>query len=99
MREAIKVPSEPETSSDKAMWIAKSVVSCEVRDISLDSAFGETKIVSDCKTISAKPCLSRKAKAKVLCDNNKATAAPLTSSALLESVRLIASDKTKVLSA
>ena len=86
------------------MWFANSVVSCEVRDRSLDSASCEAKIVSDCKTISvlhrAKPRLSREAKAKALCTNSEATAAPLTSSALLGSVlRLVASGKTKALSA
>ena len=53
----------------------------------------EAKIVSDCKTISA---LHR---AKALCANNEAIAAPLTSSALLGSARLAASDKTKALRA
>ena len=85
------------------MWIAKSVVSCEVRDRSLDSASCEAKIVYDCKTISAlhraKPRLSREAKAKALCANSEATAALLTSSALLCSARLAASNKTKALSA
>ena len=76
------------------MWIAKSVVSCEARDRSLDSASCEAKIVSDCKTIPAlhraKPRLSREAIAKALCANSEATAAPLTSSVLLGSARLAA---------
>ena len=97
MREAIKVPCEPKTASAKAMWIAKAV------DISLDSASCEAKIVSDCKTILAlhrsKPCLSRKAKIKVLCTNNEATVAPLTLSTLVGSARLAASGKTKAISA
>jgi len=99
VREAIKVPCEPKTAFPKAMWIVKSIVSCEVRDRSLDSASYEAKIVSDCKTISAlhraKPRLSREARAKALCANSEATAAPLTSSALLDSARLAAGDKTK----
>jgi len=103
VREAIKVPCEPKTAFAKAMWIAKHVVSCEVRNRSLDSASCEAKIVPDCKTISAlhraKPRLSREVRAKALCVNSEATAAPLTSSALLGSVRLAASDKTKALSA
>ena len=53
MREAIKVPREPKTVSAKAMWIAKSVVSCEARDRSLDSSSYEAKIVSNYMTISA----------------------------------------------
>ena len=85
------------------MWIAKSVVSGEARDRSLDSASCKVKIVFDCKTIlalhKAKLRLSREAKAKALCANSKATATPLTSSALLGSARLGASDKTKTLSA
>jgi len=97
MREAIKAPCEPKTSSVKAMWIAKAI------NRSLDSASCEAKIVSNCKTISAlhraKPRLSRVARAKALCANNEATATPLTLSALLGSVRLAASDKTKTLSA
>ena len=103
MREAIKVPCEPKTAFTKAMWIAKSVVPCEARDRSLDSASCEAKIVSDCKIISAlhraKPHLSREARTKALCANSEAIVAPLTSSALLGSARLAASDKTKVLSA
>ena len=51
--EAIKVPREPKTTPTKAMWIAKHVVSCEVKDRYLDSASYEAEIVSDCKTISA----------------------------------------------
>jgi len=102
-REAIKVPREPKIASAKAMWIAKSVVPCEVRYRSLDSASCEAKIVSDCKTISAlhraKPRLSREARVKALCANSEVTAAPLTSSALLGSARLAASGKTKALSA
>ena len=43
--------------------------------------------------------MSCEARAKVLCANNEATAAQLTSSALLGSARLAASDKTKALSA
>jgi len=97
MREAIKVPCEPKTASVKAMWIVKVI------DRSLDSASCEAKIVSDCKTISAlhraKPHLSREARAKALCANSKATAAPLTSSALLGSARLATSSKTKTISA
>jgi len=81
VREAIKVSREPKTASAKAMRIAKSVVSCEVRDKSLDSASCEAKIVSNCKTISAlhraKPLLSREAKVKALCANSEATAARL----------------------
>jgi len=53
VRETIKVPHGPKTASAKATWIAKSVVSCETRDKSLDSASCEAKIVSDCKTILA----------------------------------------------
>ena len=97
MREAIKVPCEPKTASVKAMWIVKVI------DRSLDSASCEAKIVSDCKTISAlhraKPCLSREARAKALCANSEAIAAPLTSSALLGSARLVASSRTRALSA
>ena len=103
MREAIKVPRAPKTASAKAMWIAKAVVPSEARDRSLDSASCEVKIVSNCKTISAlhrtKPRLSCETRAKALCANSKATAALLTSSALLGSVRLAASGKTKTLSA
>ena len=51
VREAIKVPREPKKAFVKAMWIAKSLVSCEARDRSFDSASYEAKIVSDCKTI------------------------------------------------
>ena len=103
MREYIRVPRESKTASDKAMWIAKYVASRETRDTFLDSASCETKLVSDCKTISAlrraKLHLSREAKAKTLCANSEATAAPLTSSALLGSARLEATGKTKTLSA
>ena len=85
------------------MWIAKHVVSCEVKDRSLDSAFYEAKIVSNCKAIlalhRAKPRLSREAKAKALCANSETTAALLTSSSLLGSARLAVGDKTKALSA
>jgi len=81
VREAIKAPREPKTASTKVIWIGKSVVSCEVRDKSLESASCEAKIVSKCKTISdlhrAKPHLSREAKAKALCANNEATATSL----------------------
>jgi len=38
VRETIKVTREPKTASAKAIWIAKSVVTCEVRDRSLESA-------------------------------------------------------------
>jgi len=99
MREAIKVPCELKTASAMAIWIAKTVVPCKARDRSFDSASCEVKIVSDCKTISALHRVSREARAKALCANNEATAAPLTSSALLSSARLAASDKTKALSA
>jgi len=99
VREAIKVPREPKTTSTKAMWIAKSVVSCEVRDRSLDSTSCEVKIISDCKTIPAlhraKPRLSREAKAKTLYANSKANAAPLTSSALLSSAKATLSREAK----
>ena len=92
VREATKVPREPKTTSAKAMWIAKAVVPCEAIDRSLD-----------CKIISAlhraKPRLSREARAKALCANSEATAAPLTSTALLCSARLTARNKTKALSA
>jgi len=85
------------------MWIAKSVVSCEARDKSLDLASSEAKIISDRETISAlhraNPRLSREAKAKVFCANSEAIAALLTSSALLGSARLAASGRTKALSA
>ena len=81
MPEAIKVPCEPKTTSTKAMRIEKYVVSCEIKDRSLDSASYEAKIVSDCKAIpalhGAKPRLSRKAKVKELCANSEATAARL----------------------
>ena len=70
---------------------------------SLDSASCEAKIVSDHKTISAlcraKPRLSREAKAKALCANSEATAAPLKSSALFGSARFAASGRTEALSA
>jgi len=50
--------------------LKKSVVSCETRDRSPDSASCEAKIVSDCKTISAlhkaKPRLSCEVRAKAL---------------------------------
>ena len=72
------------------MWIAKSVVSCEARDKSLDLASSEAKIISDRETISAlhraKPRMSCKNKAKAFYANNEATVAPITSSALLGSV-------------
>ena len=101
--QAIKVPLELKTTSAKVMWIAKSVVSCEAIDKSLDSAFCDAKIVSDCETISAlhraKHCLSCETKTKALCANSEAMAAPLTSLALLDSARLAASDRTKALSA
>jgi len=97
-REA-KVPCEPKITSTKAMWIAKSVISCEARDRSLDSASCEAKIVSDCKTIPAlhraKPRLSREAKTKTLYANSEATAAPLTSSALLSSAKITLSREAK----
>jgi len=93
-REAIKVPYEPKTTSSKAMWVAKFTIS------SFDSALCEAKTVSNHKTISAlprnQPRLPCEAKAKALCANNEATAAPLTSSALLGSARLIASGRTKL---
>jgi len=102
MREAIKVPHEPKTTSPKAMWIAKSVVSCEAKDISLDSVSCETKIVSDCKTISAlhraKPRLFREAKVKAFYSNSETTATSLTLSSLFGSARLTASGKIKALS-
>jgi len=85
------------------MWIAKPVVSCQARDRSLDLASCEAKIVSDCKNIStlhrAKSRPSREAKTKAFCANSEAIAAPLTSLALLSSVRLATGDKTKALSA
>jgi len=62
------------------MWIAKSVVSCKSRDGSLDLASCEAKILA---LHRAQPRLSREAKAKALCANSEATAAPLTPSALL----------------
>jgi len=84
MREAIKIPREPKIVSVKTMWIAKSIISCEARDRSFNSASCEAKIVSDCKIISAlhiaKPRLSREAKAKALCANSEATAGLHTSS-------------------
>ena len=99
MCEAIKVSREPKIASAKAMWIAKFAVSCEARDRSLNSASCEAKIVSNGKTIlalhRAKPRLSREANAKVLCANSEAITAPLTSSALLSSARLAASEKPK----
>jgi len=101
MRETIKVPCEPKTAFIKAMW--KSIVSCEVRDRSLDLAFCEAKIVFDCKSISAlhraKPRMSREAKAIAFCAYSEATATSLISSALLDSTRLAASGKTKALNA
>jgi len=70
------------------MWVVKFTVA------SLDLASCEAIIVSGYKTISAprraKPRLSREAKAKVLCANSEATAASLTSSALLDSTKLAA---------
>jgi len=103
VRETIKIPREPKTASVKAMWIAKSVVSSEARDRSLDSASCEAKIVPDCEIIlalqRAKPRLSCEAKTKALCANNEATAAPLTSLALLRSARLATSSRTKSLNA
>jgi len=103
VREAIKIPRELKTASAKAMWIVKSVVSCEARDRSLDSASCESKIIPGYKTISAlhraKPLLSREAKGKAFCANSEATAAPLTPSAVLDSARLVASGKIKALSA
>ena len=96
MCETIKVPHEPKTASAKAMWIAKSVVSCEARDRSLD-----LEIVSIRKTISAlhraKPRLSSEIRAKALCANSEVT--ELISSALLDSARLAASGKSKAQSA
>ena len=78
------------------------IVSGEAWDRSLDSASYKTKIVSDCKTISAfhraKPRLPLEAKVKVFCVNNEATTTPLTSSALLSSARLAPSVKIKALS-
>ena len=53
MREVIKIPREPIIAFAKAIWSAKSVVSYEARDRSLDSASCEAKIVFECKTISA----------------------------------------------
>jgi len=92
-REAIKVPCEPKTASSKAMWVTKSII------CSPNSASCEAKIVSDHKTISAlgraKPRLSREAKAKTSCAKSKATATPLTSSALSGSARLATSGKPK----
>ena len=66
------------------MWIAKSLVSFEARDRSLDSASCEAKIVSDCKIISAlhiaKPRLSREAKVKApLCANSASLSQPTPS--------------------
>ena len=99
MPETIKVPLEPKIASAKAIWITKFVVSYEARDRSLDLASCEAKIFSNCKTISAlhrtKPLLSRDARAKALCANNEATAAPLTSSTLLGSARLALATKQK----
>ena len=99
----MKVPREPKTASAEAMWNAKSVVSYEARDRSLDLASCEAKIVSNCKTISAlhraKSHLSREAKAKAHCANSEDITALLTSSALLGSTRLAASEKTKALCA
>jgi len=87
----------------KAMWIAKSVVSCETRNRFLDSAFYEAKMVSECKTISvlhrAKPRVSREAKAIALCANSEAAATPLTSLVLWGNARLAASGRTKALNA
>jgi len=95
--EAIKVPCEPKIASSKVIWVARSIVS------SLDSVSCEAKIVYDHKTISAlrraKLRLSREAKAKASFVNREATVAPFTSSALLGSARLIASGRTKALSA
>ena len=93
------VPCEPKTAFAKAMWIAKSVVSCNARDRSLDAASCEAKIISDCKTISvrhrAKPRLSREAKAKALmCAKSIADSAsfPLT----VLSAKKILSRETKI---
>jgi len=84
--EATKVPCEPKTTSNKAMWVVKSTTS------SLDPASYEVKIVSDHETISAphraKPRLSCEVKAKTLCTNSEAAAAPLASSTLLGSAKL-----------
>jgi len=95
VREAIKVPCEPTTTTSKAMWVAKST------SPSLDSASCEAKIVSNHKTTStphrAKPRLSHEAKAKALCVNNEATTALLISSALLG--RTAGCGSTKALSA
>ena len=100
VHEAIKVHHEPKITSAKAMWIAKSVVSCKVRDRSLDSASCEAKIISDCKTIlglhSAKPLLSREVKAKAFCANNEATTVPLTSATLFSGVKSTLSCEAKL---
>jgi len=59
VRETIKVPREPTTTSSKVMWVAKSTNSC------LDSALCKVKIVSDYETISAPRRLSLACPAKL----------------------------------
>jgi len=77
------------------MWVGKSTISF------FDSASCEAKIVSNHKTIPAlrraNLRLSREAKGKAFYANSEATAASLTSSALLGSARHATSGITKAL--